>query len=203
MSLQTILESGGIGGVLAKAAMIAQAKGAEAMVLAGGALAAAGLLFGSHAVTDLRSAKAAQAQTIAYETATSQARTSLMQYEEVINNDQKARILHVMDSAVINRQPAVITARQMLLNIPHMAIADHVAIKSIGNPSEQSNLITQEMVPANPGLYMVNMNLSGSYTTLSGLRNFLNQLPMTAAVTGLSIDNDQFNAKVNVYGVAA
>jgi hypothetical protein len=207
MSLSLAVISNALTPLVGKVAAFMQAKGAEVAATAGSMFLALGIILGSHAVSNLH----ASARQITQATSDK----SLLSNKEAHLKMVKQRLLHIENN--YRKRCAVVsagacsaptgyhhvqnTARALMADLPHYAVRNGVTLLSIAASNDPAQGFSTTPVRGFPGVMQVAFNISGTYTTLDGLRHFLTGLPPSTALTGIALKGSHFVAKVGAYGL--
>lgn len=209
MSLSLAVISNALSPIVGKAAAFMQAKGAELATAAGSLFIAAGMILGSHAISNLH----ASARQISQVTSDQRMVFSKEAHLQAV----KQRLLRVearyqQHCATVSTHTCSTptgyhrvknTARALMMDLPHYAVRNGVTLASITTGNNQANGFSAMPTPGYPGVLRVAFVVSGAYTTLTGLQKFFAALPPSTALTGVFIKGQSFTANVGAYGLSA
>ncbi len=212
MSLSLAVISNVLSPLVSKVAAVVQAKGAELATAAGSLFLAAGIFLGGHAISNLH-ASARQVNQVNSD-------KSMLSSKEAHLQVVKQRLIRIEDRyhqhcAITNTQACGIasgyhrvmhTARALMVDLPHYAVRDGVTLTAVttdGDNGQTAAPFHPTPVAGYPGVMLVTFSLSGTYTSLGGLRQFFAGLPPSTALTGITIKGSSFSATVGAYGIAA
>jgi hypothetical protein len=209
MSLSLAVVSNVLSPIIGKVAVFMQAKGAELATAAGSLFIAAGMLLGSHAISNLH----ASAQKISQVTSDKRMIFSKEAHLQVV----KQRLLRVEAqyhqrcaaettstcNTPIGYRRVQNTARALMMDLPHYAVRNGVTLASISTGNNQAKGFSALPIAGYPGVMQVAFDISGTYSTLAGLQQFFADLPPSTALTGVSIKGPSFTANVGAYGLSA
>lgn len=210
MSLSLAVISNTLSPLVSKSAFFIQAKSAELATAAGSLLLAAGILLGTHAMSNLHASARQISQTTSDENMLSSkeanfqmAKQRLRQVEE---DYQRHRGEPIVNTHSITTGYRVVqnTARALLADLPHYAARDGITLASVTTgDNHQSKGFSALPVAGYPGVMQVVFDIAGNYTTLNGLQQFFAGLPPATTLTGITINGTAFTAEVGAYGLAS
>lgn len=209
MSLSLAVISNTLSPVAGKVAVFMQAKGAEVATAAGSLFLAAGIILGSHGVSNLHASARQITQVTSDKSLLSNKKAHLQMVKQRlshIENDYRKHCAVVSAgacSAPTGYHRVQNTARALMADLPHYAVRNGVTLSSVTGSNDPTQGFSATPVPGYSGVIQVVFDISGTYTTLSGLKQFFADLPPSTALTGISVKGSSFTAKVGAYGLAA
>ncbi len=190
--------------LLLKAFPFLQAKGAEAVSVAGSFMAAVGLILGFHAVNNwhetqkVMSANRQEVRMIAEK----QLRIK-MEDVALVQAEKEYEKRRGINSGSISSEKynsAVVNARSFLIDEPHWASKYGVQTNLTWSHNAAKSFSVMP-VPVYSGVQKVVFNVQGTYTRIKNLYTFFHSMPYFSGVSAIRIVGNKFFAKVAVYGV--
>lgn len=214
MSLSSIGAVNVITGLVAK-------KSAEVAAASGALLASAGILIGAHGIGLWNSAQSVN-DSVNSAHQTLQAKSAGLQNMEMhikvlskkINTDCHAPTHANANMACVKTQKHAYTSltqnvRALTMDLPQWAAQNGIKITNLMDSSGSvisapgGNTHNGSPVPGYNGISKKTIKVSGNYSTLQGLRQFVQSFPNGIELTGIKIHKNLFTAEITAYGITA